>query len=595
MTGDLQKRFSQIQKTFAELCNNWQTFTVKKFLFFPNILTRREKWIYGVVLGIFLVSSIGLLGRIYISVTIPVPAIGGSYTEGLLKQPRAINPLYTSANDTDRDLARLIFSRIVTYTGDGSIELDLAKQLEISDDGKTYTVRLRDDVRWHDGEPLSADDVLFTIKRIQNPKYQSPLRANWQGVQARAEDASTIIFTLQAPYAPFIENLTVGILPEHLWQNVNPDQALLHGLNVKPVGSGPYRFRQFDQDAEGKIISYTVERNPDYYRDGPFIKQITFKFFETEDALYSAWRRGSVESVGPISKTYAPLIEQETMLEIETPRVFSLFFNDKKEPIFADDAVRRAIAHAINKEYIVEKVMLGGASIIDSPLPFASGFEDANRAELFTYPYDPDRARALLEEDDWIDKDGDGIREKLIKREGNKTATTTPLRFTLVTSDWPDLIAVAESIKTMLAEIGVDVTIHMFPFTELESTVIRPREFQLLLFGHAYGYEPDPFAFWHSSQIKDPGLNIANYTNKTVDGYLEDARRKTDPVDRALAYTEIEKRITKDLPAVFLFSQIDRYPLPADINGVELKKIALPADRFNEINKWYRNTKRVLK
>lgn len=560
--------------------------SLKKLLYLPYSFSKTEKrWVFlALIVGV--VAGGALAVRIYLRTTVPRPAVGGTYTEGLLKEPHAINPVLAS-NDTDRSIARLIFSRLITYTADGKIEYDLAQSLEISDDGKVYTVKLKDGIKWHDGETLNANDVLFTVKMVQNPQFKSVLRANWQGVSAEKIDENTIKFILRAPYAPFIENLTLGILPRHLWETIGPEKAPLHELNLKPVGSGPYRFHKFKQSRDGSLISYELKRNLNYYREGPYLKNITFRFFKNEDEAQIALRRREIDGLGGITRRAYDGIDKNnfSLYTFQTSRIFGIFFNERRSPILADTKVRLAIAHSLDKKALSGMVE-GGASISDYPIPISKKSEE-------TYTYDPEKSRSLLKEAGWMDENDDGIREKLIKESGKNTVI--PLRLTLSTSDWPDLVRTAEAIVSMFRESGIDVKLDIRPFAELETDVIRQRNFEMLLFGHVYGYEIDPFAFWHSSQIKDPGLNIALYASKKADELLEQARRISDPAERTAKYVELSSLLLKDLPAIFLYSQLYLYIIPADIKGMKITKISLPADRFNDVNRWYRNTKRVLK
>lgn len=560
--------------------------SLKKLLYLPYSFSKTEKrWVFlALIVGV--VAGGALAVRIYLRTTVPRPAVGGTYTEGLLKEPHAINPVLAS-NDTDRSIARLIFSRLITYTADGKIEYDLAQSLEISDDGKVYTVKLKYGIKWHDGETLNADDVLFTVKMVQNPQFKSVLRANWQGVSAEKIDENTIKFILRAPYAPFIENLTLGILPRHLWETIGPEKAPLHELNLKPVGSGPYRFHKFKQSRDGSLISYELKRNLNYYREGPYLKNITFRFFKNEDEAQIALRRREIDGLGGITRRAYDGIDKNnfSLYTFQTSRIFGIFFNERRSPILADTKVRLAIAHSLDKKALSGMVE-GGASISDYPIPISKKSEE-------TYTYDPEKSRSLLKEAGWMDENDDGIREKLIKERGKNTVI--PLRLTLSTSDWPDLVRTAEAIVSMFRESGIDVKLDIRPFAELETDVIRQRNFEMLLFGHVYGYEIDPFAFWHSSQIKDPGLNIALYASKKADELLEQARRISDPAERTAKYVELSSLLLKDLPAIFLYSQLYLYIIPADIKGMKITKISLPADRFNDVNRWYRNTKRVLK
>lgn len=543
-----------------------------------------------ILIAVAIFSGTGFLARMYIRITIPAPQVGRTYTEGMLREPRFINPVY-AATDGDRDIAKLIFSSLFVYNGKGELEMDLAESYELSKDGKTYTVVLKKDAYWHDGEPVMADDVLFTVKMIQNPQFKSPLRANWQGVTAERIDDHAIRFTLRSSYAPFIENLSIGIIPKHLWKDIGPEQALLHELNLKPLGSGPYKFDSLEQKKDGTIVWYSVRRNRDYYGEGPYLKNIKFYFFEAEEEILAAWQRDRIEGFGPFPahRLREFNLDRSLVVPVAMPRLFGMFFNEKQSTILADKQVRRAIAHALNKEEIASHVSSTGASAIDTLLPFWPSGPQAVTA----YTFDPQKSREILEKAGWKDSDGDGLREKRTGQKGKEKIT--PLQFKLTTSDWPDLLRTADAIRDSLKEIGVAVAIEKHSFTDLESSVIRPRNFEILLFGQVYGYEPDPFAFWHSSQIKDPGLNIAMYSNKKADQLLEESRRTPDRTLRAQKYEALQKIIEQDIPAIFLYSQLYHYVLPANMKGTDIKKISLPADRFNEINKWYRETKRVLK
>lgn len=572
------------------LWRHWKSVGPKKLLYLPRLLNAREKKIILALLFTALISGTVFFSRMYLRVTVPIPKIGSSYTEGIIGNPHTVNPLFAS-RDTDRSLSRLVFSSLLTYGANGSIQNDLAESYAMSPDGKTYTVALKKNAVWHDGNPLTADDVLFTIKLTQNPLYKSPLRANWQGVQIETIDQYTIRFSLRTPYAPFIENLTIGIVPKHLWKNITPEQIPLHELSIKPIGSGPYQFSDLEQNADGSISSYTLTRNKAYYREGPYLKKLSFVFFQNEDEIMAAWRKGTIDGFGPTPAKRIPDLETKnaSLYSIRMPRLFGIFFNDQKAPSLQEKAVREAIARAIDKSRLAELNTSGGAVPIDSPLP--SNSENGQSAQP-RFAYDPEAARQLLESAGWKDVNGDSIREKTVKKQKGKE-TKLELRFVLTTSDWADLLRSAELIKEMLKEVGIEITIEKQSFANLESSVIRPRNFQILLFGQVYGFEADPFAFWHSSQIKDPGLNIALYSSAKADRLLEVARTTSDSEARRKTYEEFSALLSNDIPAVFLFSQLYLYLLPADLKGIHFEQISLPADRFNEITQWYRATKRI--
>lgn len=543
--------------------------------------------------AIALFSGLMFISRLYFSMTVPVPRIGASYTEGMVGDPHTINPIYAS-RDTDRDISRLIFSGLLTYNGSGVTQPDLAERVDISPDGKTYTATLKKDLQWHDGEAITADDIVFTIHTIQNGQFRSPLRSNWQGVSVEKINDLTIRFSLRLPYAPFIENLTIGILPKHVWQNVSPEQAPLHEANLKPVGSGPYRFDKLKQNKDGSISWYQIVRNPFYYHSGPYIQKIIFQFFKNEDEMFATWRRGIIDGYGGVSPLHRTEINPDKffLLSLSMPRIFGVFFNPKHAPLLEDINVRQAIAYAIDRNEIAQSQRQTKAIPIEGPLPWLGGSDAA-----LSYPYNPDHSRELLARSGWKDMNGDGILEKSDKKKikGKQMPSSTTLRFTLTTSDWPDLVQTATILQSQLKRVGIDLMIEKKPYQELESSIIRPRNFEMLLFGHVYGYEADPFAFWHSSQIKDPGLNITFFSDRKADKLLEEIRKTGDQKIRDKDYRDFSYIIVKNLPAVFLFSQDYLYVLPNDVQGVSPIKVSLPSDRFNEINQWYRSMTRVFK
>lgn len=552
-------------------------------------MSAKERRFALAFVALAVVTGGALATRLYWGATAEIPAVGSSYTEGILDEPHSINPIF-AVKDADRDLIKLIFSGLLTYDGDGNIKPDLAESYDISADGKIYTITLRKNLQWHDGKPLNADDVLFTIHTIQNSQYRSPLRMNWHGVEMEKINDLTIRFTLRAPYTPFIENLTTGIIPEHIWDPVTPEQAPLHEANLKPVGSGPYMYSDYRQQKDGSITSYTLTRNPHYYQTGPYIQTITFMSYKTEDDLFAAWRRGVIEGFGPVAPERLSQINKNKSLLISAsmPRIFGIFFNQKQAPLLQDDRVRQAIAEAIDKVKIAQSQHFSKSAPADYPLPWMGSDSPA------PFAFNPDDARTLLAQAGWKDQDDDGILDKNMKDENGKSMSTA-LRFTLTTSDWPDLLQTADILKQMLHEVGIDIIIEKKTFSDLETQSIRPRNFEILLFGQVYGYEPDPFAFWHSSQMKDPGLNITFFANNQADKLLEDARRTQDTAARDQMYHDFSQIIAKELPAVFLFSQTYLMLLPADIQGAGPVKISLPSDRFNEIATWYRSTKRIFK
>lgn len=566
--------------------------TKRQWLYLPRLLTNREKIIIGTLIILALVSFGALFGQLYIRMTVVKPAFGGTYREGLLKEPRFINPIFASSNDTDRDITEIVFSGLIRYTPTGEVEPDLAESIDIAEDGKSYKAKLRPGLIWHDGFPLTADDVVFTIKTIQNPELKSPWRQNWQGVTVEKLDELTVRFLLRQPYAPFIENLTIGIIPEHLWAKVLPDSAPLSDLNLKPIGSGPYEFKTFTRLPDGSVTSYTLTAFRRYHHGRSNIKEIVFTFYPGEAELLASYRKGEIDGTSLISpKNLAGL--QKTAIKIYTlriPRIVALFFNESRQSMFADKRIRLALNHAIDTAAIIREVLAEAAEIAPSPVPpSARGFN----ADLTLPEFNMEKAKLLLTEAGWKDTDENGLLYKSERVKGKKV--TTPLKVEIATSDFQELVEVANAIKVMWRKVGIEAEVKIFSGANLETLIIRPRAYQVLLFGEIFGHDPDPFAFWHTSQIKDPGLNIALYSNRKADTLLEEARRITDQATREEKYREFQKIVVEDQAAIFLFSPASYYGVRSSVEGVTIERIVLPHERFAHIEKWFMKTRRGLK
>ncbi len=565
--------------------------TRHQWLYLPRLFSKSERIRLAVLASVACIAFIFFASRALDRITVPHPAVGGALREGTMGEPRFINPLYAS-NDTDRDLSSIVFSGLIRYDRNGNIAMDLAKSVDISPDGKTYTIELRPELSWHDGEPLTVDDITFTIKTVQDPAYQSQLRANWQGVAIEKLNETTVRFSLRQPYAPFIENLAVGILPEHLWRRIPRETAILSDLNLKPVGSGPYQFKKFTRREDGTVTSLTLERNRTYHLEGPYLNEIRFSFYSDEAALIAAYRHNDIDAL--IFRSAEHLKELRhldvTIHELKPPKIFAAFLNPSVQPALGKKSIRSALALAIDRETLIWETTAGGGALVNSAIP--EGTFGAN-ADIPPMPFDPDRAHELLVKDGWKDADGDGTLERT---EGTgRNRKTTKLEFRITTSDSPELDAAANRIAEMWRAIGMRVEVKVLPIADLEATMIRPRAYEVLLFGEVFGHDPDPFAFWHTSQLKDPGLNIALYSNRNVDKLLEEARRTNDAGARAEKYHKFQKIVADELGAIFLYRPTNYYAIRNGFAGVDLGAITLTEERFNELNLWHTDTRRAFK
>ena len=494
--------------------------------------------------------------------------------------------------DEDSDLANLIYSGLLRYNGSGILIPDLAESYTVSDDGLHYTVKLRSDIRWHDGVAVTADDVIFTIATAQNSDYKSPQRINWQGVAVGKTDDRTVVFSLKNRYAQFTSNLTLGILPKHVWQNITPANFALVDFNLKPIGSGPYRFSKMQRDALGTIRSLELSAFDKSLPHRPYIDTIDFIFYDSEQSLIAGYNSGEIEglsSVSPLKVGSLRLPGQITVHELMIPRYFAVFFNQNKSQPLSDKNVRVALELATDKNAIIYSALDDHGAVADSPLLPGIINIPANKV---SYPFDIAKAGKQLDDGGWTMTDGETVRSKLFRaKTKSEKDQQIPLTLEITTSSLPEIVAVAQAIKAQWEPLGVQISIRTLSVSEVQQA-IKDRNYEALLFGQVLGLDPDPFSFWDSSQKTDPGRNLALYDNSTADKLLKDARQTMDATARNAKYAQLQDIILTDAPAVFLYSPNYLYVQPARIKNNTAKIVTIPSERFDTVSEWHINTAR---
>ncbi|MDB5254515.1 MAG: family 5 extracellular solute-binding protein peptide/nickel transport system substrate-binding [Parcubacteria group bacterium] len=549
--------------------------------------TIAEKAVFYFFIAVFVISGIALIWRVSNAFLVDVPIRGGSLVEGVVGNPRFINPVL-AITDADKNLTNLVYSGLVKLTSDLKTENDLADSIAVSDDGLIYTVHIRTNAVFHDNTPVTADDVVFTIQKIQNVALKSPLFNDWSGVTIKKVDDSTISLTLKKPYAPFINNLTVGILPKAIWKNVSDDEFSFSQFNTLPIGSGPYQVATVERDSGGIPNYYDLTPFDRHLGGAPYIEDFIFRFYSSQNDLLNAYDNGEVESMAGISPEQAVALQKNGDRVVTAPlsRVFGVFFNQNKNKALLNGAVREALDLSAPKDQIVNTIFKGYASAIDGPLPPGVFPWSGNRSTTTPQEIKTQRAVDLLKKDGWI-KNSAGYLEKKTKD------ATIPLSFSISTGDAPELKAVADMLATAWGAIGVKVDVLVFEPGDLNQNVIRPRTFEALLFGEVVGQDLDVYPFWHSSERNDPGLNIALYVNSRVDKLLENARITQDAAEREEDYREFDQEIRADHPAVFLYAPSFLYALPSKVQNASFGSLSTPQERFESIAKWYIETNKV--
>jgi peptide/nickel transport system substrate-binding protein len=548
---------------------------IAKIIAIPRIFNQKELALAKIFAFLIILSSLGLLINIHLSSTHIIPESGGTYKEAIIGYPQYLNPVLSYSSDTDRDVVKLIYSGLTKFDSDGNIIPDLAEDFVIDDSGKIYTFYLRKNIFWHDNMPFSIEDILFTIKTIQNPEYNSPLRFNWDGVEVEKINDSTIRFKLKNPYAPFLTNTTIGIIPKHLWGSLSPKDFYLSQKNLEPVGTGPFKFSNIKKSA-GKIIETLIlERNNQYYLKKPYLEKIIFVFQNGEKKLIETLNQNKVDAIALGSGFYKKNIKKQERFSFYSPllpRYFAAFINQEKNSFLANQNTRIALSYATNKELIIKEVFGGEALRIEGPF-LQYLLPEKYYSPSNVYEYSPDKAKQYLE----------------------KVPDKEKLDIILTVPDIPELSKTAEILQSSWQQVGFQVKISLVPPVEFIDSIIRQRNYEILIFGQVLNLDPDPFSFWHSSQKNDPGLNLSLYQNKTVDTLLKSARGELDAEKRLKSYGDLSSQITKDIPAVFLYSPKYLYVVNEKIKGIKTTKINLPADRFASIENWYIETKRVRK
>jgi peptide/nickel transport system substrate-binding protein len=551
--------------------------------------TIAEKAIFYFFVATFILSGATLLWRVNSFYLAEIPTRGGTLTEGVVGNPRFINPVL-AISEADKNLTALVYSGLVRITPEGEVKNDLASEVIISDNRLIYTIRIDENSHFHDGTRVTADDVIFTVAKVIDPAIKSPRRGNWDGVTVEKVNEQTVSFILKQAYTPFIYNLTLGILPRHIWKNVSNDEFSFSQFNTLPIGSGLYKVK-------------TVERNPggipNFYKLTPsenspnasFIRNLVFKFYPSESAVIEAYNKGVVESISGISPSKALefKIDASDVISSPLPRVFAVFFNQNQSKVLSNKEVRQALNLASPREEIIEQVLGGYGTAIEGPLPAGIYSWTTTLENKFPLNERLVEAGELLAKAGWKANEETGVLEK------KSGSTTLTLSFSISTGDAPELREVVNELIVTWEKLGAKIDILVFEPGDLNQTVIRPRNFDALLFGEVVGRDADLYPFWHSSQWTDPGLNIALYTNSRADKFLEDARSAPDHKAMEESHKSFTEELMADVPAVFLYTPSFLYVMPEKVENINLNLLTVSQDRFLGIRDWYIETDKVWK
>ncbi len=539
-------------------------------------ISQKERVTLTIAFAIFVFALTVTIAKTIEEKGASAPVRGGSYTEGVVGQPIMINPIFSS-NQTDRDISALVYSDMTSLISDW----------KISDDGREYSVKLKEGLVWSDKEPLTSDDIIFTIQTIQNPDARSALIKDWQGVEMERVSQLQVKFILPSPYVFFTKNLkNTSLIPKHIFGSIPIENISLSEYNLEPIGSGPYKFSAFSKRKDGFITEYKLITNENFEGQKPYIEQFAFDFYSSSEDLLKDLRLRRIDGFGsslPLGAETQSL-PRVKIENVDMPRYYAIFMNAINNPELKDKNLRVALGMAINKEKIKSEIFKGNVSSMDSPL-FKNlvSFEPQTTLAEKVIPqwtptdsipsYDPEVASRLIA----------GLKNKEIK-------------LNLVIPKVPFLKKVAEQIKEDWLSSGIsEVTITEDDTATLMNDYVKTRNYELLLFGNVYENPADLFPFWHSSQRFYPGLNLSIYQNTEADGLMEVVRQKNDPETQKKNLERVETILKNDAPATFLFSMPYFYVHSSLLNGFNPGSITSPEDRFTNVAEWNLSSVRILK
>ena len=524
--------------------------SIKKTKLFQLIkaFSKRELFIFLSALLIVIVSGFTYGSLLLQANTYLIAAEGGEFQEGVIGQPVFINPVMPTT-EVDRDIARVVFSSVS----------EISDSIKHSEDGKTWNVRIKENIFWHDGERLTADDIIFTLEVIQDPDSRSPLHASFRGVAVERVSELEVRFNLQNTYVFFESDhlKNMRIIPEHIFNDIPVQNIKLSSFGLNPIGSGPYHVDSFEKNSDGIITSLRLRANEDYFEGAPNIKTFVFKFYKNNEELVRAYNIGQIDGFGVSS--YEPLLENDVFIRnnvhhLDSPRYYAIFINQSIAPeAFGELEVREALSATVDRERIVNEVFMSNATPMFGPTTMSE-----NPVEEF----DP----MLLE----------------------------GLEINLTVPEEDFLVKTANILKENWESHGATVNVLIFSIRNIQENVLKNSDYEMILFGNITKENQDLFAFWHSSERFYPNQNLALYQDNTADSLLESFRKTFDENERFEILERISNIIAGDVPAIFLYSPHYIYVTAPRLGGFDESTIMNTSDdRFNDIHKWHVKTKRT--
>ncbi len=505
------------------------------------------------------------------------------YTEGIVAKNgvQNINPVFIDYNEADMEVSKLIFSGLMKYDPTKRAVVDDIATLSINEDKTEYTFVMRDGLKWDDGKPLTAEDVYFTFHdMIMSDSFQNEiLKTNFKGVIVEMVDSKTIKFKLEKPNIFFVNNLTVGILPKHILNDVNPYDLLQNEFNKMPIGNGPYMVTEPVEAFPDGRMQITLTRNPYYYGEPSEIEYIRFIVYPTMERLLE-----EMDAVNGVVKITGDSIldfqnnERFELIPYQVPQYTAVFMNMESKILKDNKNVRLALQKAIDKEKLIAESK--------DKIPVDTPLMELNQ-EDWVYKANIDEAQGALKDAGYNyatdDKEHAGIRY-------NKNGEALELNFIARlyeqgTYKYEETLKIVSFLQDSWESIGFSIQVQFLPEEEFQKRIIS-RNYDLLLVGQNLGYNLDTYSYWHSTQASPMGLNLSNYKSFQVDSLIEDIRSVFNLEKREKELKDLAKQIAEDIPAIFLYRPIYYYATDGKISGISMDGVVFPSDRFVNISQW---------
>lgn len=545
-------------------------FLTRRWTNMRDVSRHMAGWLF--LVGLLIVLSTMQAAWFTTAYTQQAPDKGGTYAEGVVGDFETMNPLFAST-PAEVSASKLVFSGLLNYDRDNQLQPDSAASWRVSEDGKVYTVTLRDDVYWHDGVKMTADDVVFTVRLIQNAAVKAVQYGTLAGVEVKKTAVNEVQFILPAVYSPFAQALTFGIIPQHILKVVKPGDLRENEFGRNPIGTGPFVFRQLqiiDPDRHRLVVH--MEANDRYYGGNVRLNRFQLHTYETRDTLKKALVTNEInaalglgaDQIGDVVRRGDFVASPNALLD----GMFALFNNDK--PLLQDIQIRQALTLATNQQAIIAAVD-GRGNPLSGPLPqsLVTG-ETAVQA-----PYNLEEAAAKLEAAGW----------KLTGSERKKDGVT--LELSVVAPDSGDYKPILNQLAKQWEAIGVRVKVQLADTETIASDYLQPRAYDVLLYELTIGADADVYAYWHSSQANAKGLNFANYRSGLINDALSSARARLDTNLRVAKYKTFYEQWLKDVPAIALYQPLLSYVTTSNSTSIDKNEsLADAAARYRSVEQW---------